>query len=111
MIILCIELCSMQQNKPRSDRRSIRREGSGEKSPLLSYFFGTTTINSVMGNSKRRRNLGQRQKEKKNAQAEREAHLQRTCRSVHEASVIVCRSNAVVRRGIVGAEDSRDRAL
>ena len=65
MIILCIELCSMQQNKPRSDRRSIRREGSGEKSPLLSYFFGTTTINSVMGNSKRRRNLGQRQKEKK----------------------------------------------
>ena len=60
---------------------------------------------------KNRRNLGQGQKEN-NTQATREPNLQRTGRSVHGPSAIVCRSNAVVvRRGLAGAEDSRDRAL
>ena len=65
MIILCIAMRSIQQNKPRSNRRGICRERSGEKSPLRSYFFRTTTINFVMGNSKKQEGTSAKSNKKK----------------------------------------------
>ena len=57
----------------------------------------------AMGNSKKAEST-----KKKVAQANREAYLQHTGRSVLEASAIVCRATSVVRRGIGGVEDSHD---
>ena len=64
-----------------------------------------------MGNSKKSEGTSSKAKRRRIAQGNQEAYLQRTGRSVQQASAVVRRSNAVLRRGIVGAEDSRDRAL
>ena len=104
-------MCRTQQNKPRSNRRSIRGEQSGETSPLRSYFFGTTTFNFVVGNSTKQEGASAKSQNKDVTRANREAYMQRTGRSVHEASAIVSRSTAVVHRGIAGAEDNHDRDI
>ena len=74
----CIGMCSIQQNKPRSNRRSIRREKANGKSALQSLFKGTTTIDFVMGNSIKTERTSRKGERKKLVQVNREAQLQRT---------------------------------
>ena len=87
MGILYIGICRMQQNKPRSNRQSICRERSVEKSPRQALF---RDHDNQFRDGKFDKKEPRPRAKKKRCPREREAYLQHTGRSVHKASAIVC---------------------